>query len=185
MASTMHRQRWISSCARVFSGALGFGLLGLLLTASLSWAQLPPPPPPPPTGIIIFQVTIIAPESGQVDASDCFRLDPTTGAFTSDVLSGQGFPNGFWYAFSLEQDLPSLFTAHVTAIATSSDGQPCRLPSPTAASSISKVKTVASGRLFLVMARHFRIKRRWLPIAPCNLPAQQHKKKLRQVSLIP
>jgi hypothetical protein len=124
MASTMHRQRWISSCARVFSGALGFGLLGLLLTASQIWAQLPPPPPPPPTGIIIFQVTIITPETGQADASDCFRLDPTTGAFTSDVLSGQGLPNGFWYAFSLEQGQPSLFTAHVTAIGTSSDGQP-------------------------------------------------------------
>jgi hypothetical protein len=124
MALTIHRQRWISSCARVFSGVLGCGLLGLLLTASLSWAQLPPTPTPPPTGIIIFQVTIIAPESGQAAGSDCFRLDPTTGAFTSDFFSAQGLPSGFWYAFSLEQGQPSLFTAHVTALATSSDGQP-------------------------------------------------------------
>jgi hypothetical protein len=127
MGSTLHRQRRFS-CSRVISGVLGCSLLGLLLTASLSWAQLPPPPPPtppppPPTGTIIFEVIIIAPESGQVAGADCFRLDPTTGAFTSDTLSAQGLPSGFWFGYSLEQGQPALFTAHVTAIATSSDGQ--------------------------------------------------------------
>jgi hypothetical protein len=120
MGSTIHRQRRFS-CSRVISGVLGYSLLGFLFTVSLSWAQLPPPPPPPPT--IIFEVIIIEPESGQAAGADCFRLDTTTGAFTSDTLSAQSLPSGFWFGYSLEQDQPSLFTAHVTAIATSSDGQ--------------------------------------------------------------
>jgi hypothetical protein len=120
MASLIRR---VFSCFRVSLGVLGYSLIGLLLTASLSWGQLPPPTPPPPTGPIIFEVTIIVPETGQAGGGDCFRLDPTTGAFTSDVLSGQGLPSGFWYGFSLEPGQPYLFTAHVTAIATSSDGQ--------------------------------------------------------------
>ena len=96
-------------------------MLGLLLNASVSWAQILPPQPP--TDIIIVQVNIITPENGQVVGSDCFRLDPTTGAFTSDVFSAQGVPNGFWNAVSV-QDQPSLFTAFITALGASSDGQP-------------------------------------------------------------
>ena len=125
MASTVHRQKQFS-CSRVISGIIGYSMLGLLLTASLSLAQVPTPPPttPPPAPTnTIFEVAIIAPESGQVAGADCFRLDPTTGAFTSDTLSAQGLPSGFWFGYSLEQGQPALFTAQVTAIATSSDGQ--------------------------------------------------------------
>jgi hypothetical protein len=56
--------------------------------------------------------------------SDCFRLDHTTGAFSSNASSAQSMLNGFWYAYSLQQAQPALFTAHMTALATSSDGQP-------------------------------------------------------------
>jgi hypothetical protein len=114
MTSTIHRQRRISSRARLFSGVLGAGLLGLLFTAPLSWSQT--------TGVTILQVSIIAPESGAVVDSDCFRLDHTTGAFTSDVASAQGAPTGVWYAYSDQQDLSALFTAHVTLPPTA--GQP-------------------------------------------------------------
>jgi len=124
MASIMHCQRRITSWAWISSGVLGVGLLGLLLTAPLSWAQTPPPPTPPPTDIIILQVDIIAPESGEVVNSDCFRLDPTTATFTSDFFSAQGAPNGFWNAVSVQEGQPSLFTAHITALGASSDGQP-------------------------------------------------------------
>ena len=124
MASIMRRQRRITTWAWISSGVLGVGLLGLLLTAPLSWAQIPPPPTPPPTGIIILQVDIIAPESGQVVNSDCFRLDPTTGTFTSDLFSAQGAPNGFWNAVSVQEGQPALFTAFITALGASSDGQP-------------------------------------------------------------
>jgi hypothetical protein len=127
MMSITHRQRQTLSWAWLFSGACGIGALGLLLTASLSWAQLPPPTPPPtpppPTGIIILQVSIIAPESGEVVGADCFRLDPTTGSFTSDVFSARGGPSGFWYALTVQQGQPALFTAHLTALGESSDGQ--------------------------------------------------------------
>jgi hypothetical protein len=75
MISITHRQRQTLSWTCIFSGVLGMGALGLLLTASLSWAQLPPPTPPPPTDIIILQVSIMAPESGEVVDADCFRLD--------------------------------------------------------------------------------------------------------------
>ena len=90
MASTIHRQRRISSRARVFLGVLGAGLLGLLLAAPLGWSQT--------TDITILQVSIIAPESGEMIDSDCFQLDHITGAFTSDLLSTQGASNGVWYA---------------------------------------------------------------------------------------
>jgi len=124
MMSITHRQRQALSWAWLFSGACGIGALGLLLTASLSWAQLPPPTPPTPTDIIILQVSIIAPESGEVVDADCFRLDPTTGSFTSDIFSALGGPSGFWYALTVQQGQPSLFSAHLTALGESSDGQP-------------------------------------------------------------
>ena len=120
MMSNMHRQRPTLSWAWLFSGMLGLGALGLLLTASWSWAQFPPPSP---AATIILQVTIIAPESGEVVNVDCFRLDPTTGSFTSDFFGAQGIPSGFWYALSVQQGQPALFTAHLTALLTSSDGQ--------------------------------------------------------------
>jgi len=113
MASTIHRQRRISSRARVFLGVLGAGLLGLFLAAPLGWSQT--------TDITILQVSIIAPESGAMIDSDCFQLDHITGAFTSDLLSTQGASNGVWYAYD-QQDLPSLFTAHVNLPPTA--GQP-------------------------------------------------------------
>jgi hypothetical protein len=114
MASTIHRQRRISSRARLFSGVLGAGLFGLLLAAPLSWSQTP--------NITILQVSIIAPESGQVIDSDCFRLDHITGGFTSDRFSTQGASNGVWYAYD-RPDLPAaLFTAHVNLPPTA--GQP-------------------------------------------------------------
>lgn len=115
MASTIHRQRRISSRARVFSGVLGAGLLGLLLAAPLSWSQTP--------DVTILQVSIIAPESGEIIDSDCFRLDPITGAFTSDLLSTQGASNGVWYAYD-QQDLPALFTAHVNLPPTAGQAVP-------------------------------------------------------------
>jgi hypothetical protein len=105
MASTIHRQRRISSRGRLFSGVIGAGLLGLLLAAPLGWSQTP--------DITILQVSIIAPESGEIIDSDCFQLDHITGAFTSDLLSSQGASNGVWYAYD-RPDLPApLFTAHV------------------------------------------------------------------------
>ena len=99
MASTIHRQRRISSRARLFSGVLGAGLLGLLLAAPLGWSQTP--------DITILQVSIIAPESGEIIDSDCFQLDHITGAFTSDLLSTQGASSGVWYAYD-RPDLPAL-----------------------------------------------------------------------------
>jgi len=115
MASTIHRQRRISSRARLFSGVLGAGLFGLLLAAPLSWSQTP--------NITILQVSIIAPESGQVIDSDCFRLDHITGNFTSDLFSSQGASNGVWYAYD-QLDLPSLFTAHVNLPPTAGQAGP-------------------------------------------------------------
>jgi hypothetical protein len=115
MASTIHRQRRISSRARFFSGVLGAGLFGLLLAAPLSWSQT--------TDVTILQVNIIAPESGQVIDSDCFRLDHITGNFTSDRLSTQGASNGVWYAYD-QLDLPSLFTAHVNLPPTAGQAGP-------------------------------------------------------------
>jgi hypothetical protein len=84
-------------------------------------------PPPPPTGVTSLQVSIISPQSSQVVDSDCFRLDAATGVFTSDLLSALGWPNGFWYAVSFQPDQPALFTAHLTALGTSNDGQPMPL----------------------------------------------------------
>jgi hypothetical protein len=115
MASTIHRQRRISSRARVFLGVLGAGLLGLFLAAPLGWSQT--------TDITILQVSIIAPESGAMIDSDCFQLDHITGAFTSDLLSTQGASNGVWYAYD-QQDLPSLFTAHVNLPPTAGQAVP-------------------------------------------------------------
>ena len=116
MASTIHRQRRISSRARFFSGVLGAGLLGLLLAAPLGWSQTP--------DITILQVSIIAPESGEIIDSDCFLLDHLTGDFTSDLLSSQGASTGVWYAYSDQQDLPALFTAHVTLLPTAGQAVP-------------------------------------------------------------
>jgi hypothetical protein len=114
MASTIHRQRRISSRGRLFSGVLGAGLLGLLLAAPLGWSQTP--------DITILQVSIIAPESGEIIDSDCFQLDHITGAFTSDLLSTQGASSGVWYVYD-RPDLPAaLFTAHVNLPPTA--GQP-------------------------------------------------------------
>ena len=81
-------------------------------------------PTPPSTGVTVLQVNLITPESGEVVDSDCFRLDHTTGAFSSNASSAQSMLNGFWYAYSPQQAQPALFTAHMTALATSSDGQP-------------------------------------------------------------
>ena len=110
MASTICRQRRMLSRARFFSGVFGAGLLGLLLAAPLGWDQ--------PPDVTILQVSIIAPESGAIIDSDCFLLDHLTGGFTSEVLSIQGASNGVWYAYSNQQDLPALFTAHVTLLPT-------------------------------------------------------------------
>jgi hypothetical protein len=116
MASTIHRQRRISSRARIFSGILGAGLLGLLLAAPLGWSQTP--------DVTILQVSIIAPESGEMIDSDCFLLDHLTGDFTSDRLSSQGASNGVWYAYD-RPDLPAaLFTAHVTLLPTAGQAVP-------------------------------------------------------------
>jgi hypothetical protein len=69
-----------------------------------------------------LQVSIIAPESGEIIDSDCFQLDHITGAFTSDLLSTQGASSGVWYAYD-RPDLPAaLFTAHVNLPPTA--GQP-------------------------------------------------------------
>ena len=116
MASTIHRQRRTSSRGRLFSGVLGAGLLGLLLAAPLGWSQTP--------DITILQVSIIAPESGEIIDSDCFQLDHITGAFTSDLLSTQGASNGVWYAYN-RPDLPAaLFTAHVNLPPTAGQAVP-------------------------------------------------------------
>jgi hypothetical protein len=116
MASTIHRQRRRSCRARFFSGILGAGLLGLLLAAPLGWSQ--------PSDVTILQVSIIAPESGEIIDSDCFLLDHITGDFTSDLLSSQGASNGVWYAYSNQQDLPALFTAHVSLLPTAGQAVP-------------------------------------------------------------
>jgi len=115
MASTIHRQRRISSHARLFSGVLGAGLLGLLLAAPLGWSQT--------TDLTILQVSIIDPESGAIIDSDCFELDHITGAFTSDLSSIEGASNGVWYAYD-QPAPPSLFTAHVTLLPTAGQTVP-------------------------------------------------------------
>ena len=116
MASTIYRQRRIASRARFFSGALGAGLLGLLLAAPLGWSQT--------SDVTILQVSIIAPESGEIIDSDCFLLDHLTGDFTSDLLSSQGASNGVWYAYSDPQALQALFTAHLTLAPTAGQAVP-------------------------------------------------------------
>jgi hypothetical protein len=117
MAFTIHRQRQISSRARVFLGGLGAGLLGLLLAAPLSWAQIGAVPPAPPSiGFIIWQVNYIDPASNELFDRDCLRMDRATWTFTSDRFNAQ---RGFWYAAG-QPDL--FFTAHITV-----DGQPVPL----------------------------------------------------------
>ena len=91
-------------------------MLGLLLAAPLGWSQT--------TDVTILQVSIIAPESGEIIDSDCFLLDHLTGDFTSDLLSTQGASNGVWYAYSDQQDLPALFTAHVSLLPTAGQAVP-------------------------------------------------------------
>ena len=56
-------------------------------------------PTPPSTGVTVLQVNLITPESGEVVDSDCFRLDHTTGAFSSNASSAQSMLDGFWYAY--------------------------------------------------------------------------------------
>jgi hypothetical protein len=115
MASTIHRQRRISSRARLFSGVLGAGLLGLLLAAPLGWSQT--------TDLTILQMSIIEPESGEIINSDCFRLNHITRAFTSDLSSIEGASNGVWYAYA-QPAPPALFTAHVTLLPTAGQAVP-------------------------------------------------------------
>jgi hypothetical protein len=108
---------------------LGTGLLGLLLAASLSWAQLgggkpPQPPTPPPSSELVFAASIITPENGQVVDQDCFRLNTETGAFRADALSAQGIPDGYWNAVGAQDQSTALFTAYMTALAAADDGQP-------------------------------------------------------------
>ena len=127
--STVAHQGRLSARTRVFSGVLGAGLLGLLLSASVSLAQIggvtpSQPPNPNPSSVVSLEVSIITPENGQGVARDCFRLNNETGAFRSDVLSANGFPDGFWYAVGTQGQSTALFTAHMSALAASSDGQP-------------------------------------------------------------
>jgi hypothetical protein len=127
-ATTMFASPRISfsqRAARVF----GTGLLGLVLSAPLSWAQLggvnppqPSTPTPPPSSELVFAASIIAPESGQVVDQDCFRLNTETGAFRAESLSAQGLPDGYWNVVGAGEST-ALFTAYMTALGTTDDGQ--------------------------------------------------------------
>src|SRR5688500_12374538 len=71
IARTPEAQGRKSARPRAFSAALGAGLVGLLLTAPVSWAQLgggnpTPPPEPAPSSVVSFEASIITPENGQV-----------------------------------------------------------------------------------------------------------------------
>lgn len=126
-ATTMFNAPRVSRTQRI-TRVLGAGLLGLLLSAPLSWAQLggvtpPPPPTPPQSSEIVFAASIITPENGQVVDQDCFRLNTETGAFRADRLSAQGIPDGYWNVVGADQSTV-LFTAYMTALAATDAGQP-------------------------------------------------------------
>jgi hypothetical protein len=108
---------------------IGAGLLGLLLSAPLSWAQLgggnppqPPTPTPPPSSELVFAASIITPKNGQVVDQDCFRLNTETGAFRADALSAQGIPDGYWNVVGAQDQSTALFTAYMTVLAAGDDG---------------------------------------------------------------
>ena len=114
---------------RTSTRVLATGLLGLLLSAPLSWAQFggvnppqPQPPAPPQSCEIVLAASIITPEDGQVVDQDCFRLNAETGTFRADSLSAQGIPDGYWNVVSTSEST-ALFTAYMTAMGTTDDGQ--------------------------------------------------------------
>jgi hypothetical protein len=72
---------------------------------------------------LVFAASIITPENGQVVDQDCFRLNTDTGAFRADALSAQGIPDGYWNAVGAQDQSTALFTAYMTALATTADGQ--------------------------------------------------------------
>jgi len=134
MAFTMHRQGKISSRAPVFSGVIGAGLLGLLLAAPLSWAQIGGVRPAKPfTDVKRLQVTLTSRnlDAGQIEVSDphCVQLNPNTWAFISDFskLFSPATSHGAWYGHNPQQGRQTFFTAHITAVVLNSGGQPVPL----------------------------------------------------------
>ena len=128
-ATTMFDAPRVSPMQRA-ARVLGTGVIGLMLSAPLSWAQFggvhppqPQPPAPPQSSEIVLAASIITPEDGQVVDQDCFRLNTETGAFRADSLSAQGIPDGYWNAVSAGESTV-LFTAYMTAMGTTETGQP-------------------------------------------------------------